>query len=108
MAFGALYPAYVKKVEARGRSRAELDAAICWLTGRNQTGLEQAVADGTSVRDFFEGAPAMNPARDLVTGVVCGVRVETLEDPLMRDVRILDKLVDEIAKGKAMTKVLRG
>ena len=107
MAFGTLYPAYLKKMEAKGRTRAELDEAIRWLTGYTQDGLERAMTDGTSVEAFFAEAPAMNPARTLVTGMICGERVETIEEQPKRDIRTLDKMIDELAKGKAIAKVLR-
>ena len=108
MAFGSVYPLYIEKAEKKGRSRDEVDEVIRWLTGYSQEGLEQAIAAGTSFADFFARAPAMNPARPLITGVVCGVRVEEIEEQPMREIRTLDKLVDELAKGKAMGKVLRG
>ena len=91
-----------------GRSKAEVDAIISWLTGYSADGLAAALASGTDFATFFGEAPAMNPARNLVTGTICGVRVEAVEDPLMRDIRILDKLVDELAKGRKMEKILRG
>ncbi len=108
MSFARIYPAYVTKVERKARSKAELDEVICWLTGYDAPGLAAALVDGRSVESFFAQAPKMNPDRALITGTVCGVRVEQVEDPLMRDIRYLDKLVDELAKGKAMEKVLRG
>ena len=106
-AFAKVYPMYVQKAERKGRSREEVDAAIRWLTGYTQAGLERQLAREADFTAFFAEAPAMNPRRELVTGVVCGVRVEELDDPLMRQIRILDKLVDELAKGKALEKVLR-
>lgn len=107
MPFASVYPAYVNKVERKGRSRAELDRVIAWLTGYEEAGLQAQLAQGVSVQDFFAQAPALNPKREQVTGVVCGVRVETVDDPLMRLVRQLDKLVDELAKGRALDRVLR-
>lgn len=107
MAFARVYPMYVQKAERKGRSREEVDAAIRWLTGYTQAGLERQLAREADFTTFFAEAPAMNPRREFVTGVVCGVRVEEVEDPLMRQIRILDKLVDELAKGKALEKVLR-
>jgi hypothetical protein len=107
MAFGAVYPHYVRKAEAKGRSKAEVDEIIRWLTGYSQAQLEAAIAAGTDFTTFFARAPAMNPARSLVTGVICGDRVEAIEEPLKREMRILDKLIDELAKGKAMAKILR-
>jgi len=108
MAFAKVYPAYVAKAEKKGRTRAEVDALIRWQTGYTQAGLETQIARGVDFETFYAEAPAMNPARALITGVVCGVRVEEVEDPLMREIRYLDKLVDELARGKAMGKILRG
>lgn len=102
----SVYPHYVTKVERKGRTVAELDEAICWLTGFNEAELRQHLADGTTFEDFF-GAARLNPNASLITGTVCGVRVEDVPDPLMQQIRYLDKLVDEIAKGRPMTKVLR-
>jgi hypothetical protein len=107
MAFADLYPAYVRKAEAKGRTRAEVDAVLRWLTGYGDEGLAAAMAARTSVEDFFANAPAMNPARSLVTGTICGERVETIAEQPKRDIRILDKMIGELAKGKAMEKVLR-
>ena len=98
---------YVAKVENKGRTRAEVDQVIRWLTGYSQDQLEALLADGTTFEAFFDQAPAMNPNRFLITGLICGHRVEEIEDPFMRELRHLDKLVDEVAKGKAMEKVLR-
>ncbi|HEV7352318.1 MAG TPA: DUF2200 domain-containing protein [Brevundimonas sp.] len=98
---------YVNKVERKGRTRAQVDEVIRWLTGYSQPQLEALLADGTTFQDFFDRAPAMNPNRFLITGLICGHRVEDIEDPFMREVRHLDKLVDEVARGKAMEKVLR-
>lgn len=98
---------YVAKAERKGRTRAEVDEAVRWLTGYSQAQLEALLADKTEFEIFFAEAPAMNPNRFLITGVICGHRVEEIEDPFMREVRHLDKLVDEIARGKAMEKVLR-
>ncbi|MFN3352605.1 MAG: DUF2200 domain-containing protein [Brevundimonas sp.] len=98
---------YVNKVEKKGRTRAEVDQVIRWLTGYSQAELDALLAEGTTFQDFFDRAPAMNPNRFLITGVICGHRVEEIDDPFMREVRHLDKLVDEVAKGKAMEKVLR-
>ena len=98
---------YVAKVEKKGRTRAEVDAVIRWLTGYSQDQLESLLKDRTDFETFFDRAPAMNPNRFLITGVICGHRVETIEDPFMRELRHLDKLVDEVSKGKAMEKVLR-
>lgn len=107
MPFADLYPSYVQKAERKGRTRAELDEVICWLTGYDQEGLQDRLEAGTDVATFFAEAPAMNPNTSLITGVVCGVRVEDIEDPQIQQVRWLDKLVDELAKGKAMEKILR-
>ncbi|RTL66648.1 MAG: DUF2200 domain-containing protein [Hyphomicrobiales bacterium] len=106
--FASLYPAYVAKAEKKRRSRAEVDEIIRWLTGYDHAGLAAEIAKETSLEDFFARAPKLNASRSLVTGVVCGVRVEEIEEPLMREIRILDKLIDELAKGKAMDKILRG
>jgi len=107
MSFASVYPAYVAKAEKKGRAKAEVDEAIRWLTGYTQKALEAQIAKKTSFEDFFTKAPKLNPARNQITGVVCGVRVEEIEEPLMQNIRYLDKLVDEIAKGRPMTKVLR-
>jgi len=103
----SVYPLYLAKAERKGRSKAEVDEIIRWLTGYSQAGLEAALTSKASVEDFFARAPHMNPARALITGTICGVRVETIEEPLMQEIRYLDKLVDELAKGKAMEKILR-
>ena len=105
--FGKVYPMYVQKVERKGRTKAELDQVIQWLTGYDAAGLRKQVAAGNDFATFFAQAPAMNDKRSLITGVVCGVRVEDIEDPVMQQVRQLDKLVDELAKGKALEKILR-
>jgi hypothetical protein len=106
-AFAAVYPMYVQKVERKGRTKEELDRVICWLTGYDQAGLQRQIEQRTDFETFFATAPAMHPGRALIKGVVCGVRVEEVEDPLMQKIRQLDKLVDELAKGKAIEKVLR-
>ena len=105
--FASVYPLYVAKAERKGRSQAEVDAIIGWLTGYDAAGLQAVLDDRADFRRFFAEAPCPNPAREAVTGVVCGVRVETVEDPLMREIRVLDKLIDELARGKAMAKILR-
>jgi hypothetical protein len=102
----AVYPHYLTKVEKKGRTKAELDEVIQWLTGLDQSALDSRLAAGTTFEEFFAEAP-LNPRSSLITGLVCGVRVENVEDPLMQKIRYLDKLVDELAKGKAMDKVLR-
>lgn len=103
----SVYPLYVAKVTKKGRTQAELDQVICWLTGFDQAGLAAQLASGATFEQFFAEAQ-VNPNATLITGVICGVRVENIDDPLMRKIRYLDKLVDELAKGKAMSKVLRG
>ncbi|HUR24977.1 MAG TPA: DUF2200 domain-containing protein [Candidatus Thermoplasmatota archaeon] len=105
--FGKVYPLYVQKVERKGRTKAELDAVICWLTGYDAAGLRKQEATVNDFTTFFAQAPALNPRRMLVTGVVCGVRVEDIDDPVTQQVRQLDKLVDELAKGRPLAKVLR-
>ncbi len=107
IAVASVYPHYVAKAKKKGRTKAEVDEIIRWLTGHSQASLDAALTDGTNFEDFFAQAPTLNPARSAVTGVICGVRVETIDDPLMREIRILDKLIDELAKGKAMEKILR-
>lgn len=106
--FASVYPHYVAKAEKKGRTKAEVDEIIRWLTGYSQAGLEARIAERTDFETFFAAAPAMNPSRSLITGTVCGVRVEEVEEPLMREIRYLDKLIDELAKGKKMEKILRG
>jgi len=103
----SVYPHYVAKAEKKGRTKAEVDRIICWLTGHSQESLDARLADNTNFEDFFAGAPRLNPARALITGAVCGIRVEDIEDPLMREIRYLDKLIDELAKGRKMEKILR-
>ena len=103
----SVYPLYIAKVERKGRSAVEVDAILCWLTGHDPATLARALADGVTFRDFFDRAPRLNPARERVKGVVCGVRVEALKPGTMREIRILDKMVDELARGKAMAKILR-
>jgi hypothetical protein len=107
MIFASVYPLYVDKVEKKGRSKAEVDQIIHWLTGYDQTGLAEQLEKQTNFEEFFAQAPAMNPLRALVKGVICGVRVEEIEEPLMKEVRYLDKLIDELARGKKMDKILR-
>jgi hypothetical protein len=104
--FASVYPLYVEKVEKKGRTKVELDAVICWLTGYDGAELERHIAASTTLADFFAGARP-NPNAGLITGVICGVRVEAIEDPLMQQIRYLDKLVDELAKDRALEKVLR-
>lgn len=105
--FASVYPHYVTKAEKKGRTKAEVDEVIRWLTGYSQKRLESQLDKQTDFETFFAKAPKMNPNRSLITGVVCGVRVEDIEEPTMREIRYLDKLVDELAKGKAMDKIQR-
>jgi hypothetical protein len=104
----SVYPHYIAKAEKKGRTRAEVDEIIRWLTGYSQKALDDQLAKQTSFEDFFAQAPRMNPLRLLVTGVICGVRVEEIQESTMREIRYLDKLVDELARGKAMAKILHG
>ncbi len=105
--FASIYPHYLAKAERKGRSKVELDEIIHWLTGYDDAGLARALDDNRDFETFFTEAPCMNPARALIKGAVCGVRVEEIAEPVMREIRYLDKLVDELAKGKAMEKILR-
>ncbi len=107
MKFGSIYPLYVQKVERKNRTKDEVDQVICWLTGYDKAGLQKQIKSGVDLETFFSQAPAMNPNTSLIKGVVCGVRVEDVPDPLMRKIRCMDKLIDELAKGKAMEKILR-
>jgi len=105
--FAAVYPHYITKAERKGRTKAEVDAIVCWLTGYSQRELNAKLKKQTGFETFCKDAPRMNPARTQIKGVVCGIRVEEIQDPTMREIRYLDKLVDELAKGKAMEKILR-
>ena len=105
--FSSLYPLYVRKAEAKQRSKAEVDQVIRWLTGYSEAGLQQQIDGDNDLEAFFAQAPAFNPNASLIKGVVCGVRVEEVEHPLMQKIRYLDKLIDELAKGKALEKILR-
>lgn len=105
--FSKVYPLYIKKAEAKGRTKEELDQIIFWLTGYDEAGLRRQLELDTNFADFFSQAPAFHPNAALIKGVVCGIRVENIEDPLMQKLRYLDKLIDELAKGKAMDKILR-
>jgi hypothetical protein len=105
--FASVYPLYVAKAEKKGRKKSEVDAVICWLTGYSQQELEGQLEKQTDFETFFKDAPRLNPDRALIKGTVCGVRVEEIEEPTMREIRYLDKLVDELAKGRPMEKVLR-
>jgi len=107
MKFANVYPLYVQKAERKNRTKEEVDQIICWLTGYDQTGLQQQIKKENDFGTFFAQAPAFNSNSSLIKGVVCGVRVEEIEDPLMQKIRYLDKLIDELAKGKAMEKILR-
>jgi hypothetical protein len=103
----SVYPHYITKAEKKGRTKAEVDQIIRWLTGYTQAKLDAHLQRRTTFEDFFASAPKLNPSRSLITGVICGVRIEEIEDPLMRELRYLDKLIDELAKGRPMEKILR-
>jgi len=105
--FASVYPHYVKKAETKGRTKEELDEVIHWLTGYTQKGLEKVIKNRVDLRTFFDKAPKFNPNASLIRGVVCGIRVEDIEDPLMQKIRYMDKLIDELAKGKKMEKIFR-
>ena len=107
MSFSSVYPAYVAKAEKKGRTRAEVDEVIRWLTGYDQAGLDAQLEKQTDFETFLADAPNLNPSRALITGKVCGVQVEAIEEPTMREIRYLDKLIDELAKGRPMEKILR-
>jgi hypothetical protein len=107
MSVARVYPLYIAKVEKKGRTKAELDEIICWLTGYSQKELASQLEKQTNFETFFAQAPKMNPSRNLIKGLICGVRVEDIKEPTMREIRYLDKLVDELAHGKAMEKILR-
>lgn len=103
----SVYPLYVAKAEKKGRTKSEVDTIICWLTGYTQKALEKQLKQQLDFETFFQNAPALNPSRRLIKGVICGVRLEEIQEPTMREIRHLDKLIDELAKGKAMDKILR-
>ena len=105
--FANVYPYYVAKAEKKGRTKSELDALICWLTGYSQKELEGQLKKQKDFETFFQEAPNLNPSRTLIKGVICGVRVEDIQEPMMREIRYLDKLIDELAKGKPMARILR-
>ena len=105
--FSSVYPLYVQKAERKGRTKAEVDRVISWLTGYDQKGLREQITRQTDFETFFAEAPALHPDSALITGVVCGVRIEDIDDPLMRKIRYMDKLIDELAKGRPMEKILR-
>lgn len=107
IAVARVYPYYIEKAKKKGRTKAEVDAIICWLTGYSARQLESQLKKQKDFESFFNEAPRLNPARNLIKGAICGIRVEEIEDPLMREIRYLDKLIDELAKGKAMEKILR-
>lgn len=107
MSFASVYPHYIQKAEKKGRTKEEVDEIIRWLTGYSQEALEAQLEKKVDFETFFMEAPKMNPARSLIKGVICGVRLEDIEEPIMREIRYLDKLIDELAKGKAMEKILR-
>nr|WP_308629126.1 DUF2200 domain-containing protein [uncultured Eisenbergiella sp.] len=107
MTFSSVYPMYIQKVEKKGRAKEELDTVVCWLTGYDDSGLQAQIEKEVDFETFFAEAPQINPNAHKITGVICGVRVENIEDPLMQKIRCLDKLVDELAKGKPMEKVLK-
>jgi hypothetical protein len=107
MSFGSVYPLYVKKAERKGRTKREVDAIIAWMTGYEGESLQSVIDDGTDFETFFARAPRMNPDVSKVTGMICGYRVEEIEDTVMRNVRCLDKLIDELARGRTMDKILR-
>lgn len=107
MSFARVYPLYITKAERKGRTKTEVDEIVRWLTGYSQTGLETQIKKQTDFETFFAKAPQLNPLRSSIKGVICGVRLEEIEDPLMREIRYLDKLIDELAKGRAMEKILR-
>ena len=106
--FASVYPLYVAKAEKKGRTSEEVDQVIAWLTGYDEAGLQRVLADGTDLETFFAQAPRINPDASLIRGVICGYRVEDIEDPLMQKIRYLDKLVDELARGRKMSSILRG
>ncbi len=106
--FSSVYPLYIAKAQRKNRTKNEVDEIICWLTGYSRDELALQLESGTDFEAFFSKAPALNPSRLLIKGVVCGVRVEDIDDPVMREIRYLDKLIDELSKGKAMDKILRG
>ena len=106
--FGSVYVHYVAKAERKGRTKADVDRIITWLTGYDQETLRTRIDEKVDFRSFFGEAPRLNPSRSLITGSICGVRLEEIEEPLMREIRYLDRLVDELARGKAMEKILRG
>ncbi|WP_028047268.1 DUF2200 domain-containing protein [Cellulomonas sp. URHE0023] len=108
MSFASIYPLYLAKVERKGHTKDEVDEVITWLTGYDEVSMEKAIANEVTLEDFFAEAPGLNPNTPLITGLICGIRVEEIEDPLMQQIRYMDKLVDEVARGKKMSSILRG
>jgi hypothetical protein len=107
MSFSSVYPLYIQKAEKKGRTKDDVDTIICWLTGYTRDQLDEHVKNETTIETFIRQSPSPNPARSKITGSVCGVRLDQIEDPIMKEIRYLDKLIDELAKGKAMEKILR-
>lgn len=107
MPFARVYPLYIAKVERKGRTKSEVDEIIVWLTGYTQNELETHIKDETDFETFFTKAPSLNPSRKLITGLICGVRVEDIQEPIMQEIRYLDKMIDELSKGKSIEKILR-
>lgn len=107
MSFARIYPLYIAKAERKGRTKAEVNQIITWLTGYSQADLQAQLSKETNLENFFAKAPKLNPARNLIKGIICGVRIEEIEEPTMREIRYLDKLIDELAKGREMEKILR-
>lgn len=107
ISFASVYPHYVAKAEKKGRTKAEVDRIVFWLTGYDEDGFKAILSDGTDFETFFAKAPRLNPSRALIKGLVCGVRVEEIDEPVMQNIRYLDKLIDELARGKTMDKILR-
>jgi hypothetical protein len=107
ISFASVYPLYITKAENKGRTKSEVDEIICWLTGYSQETLETQLEKQINLETFFTEAPRLNPSRRLITGVICGIRVEDIKEPTMQEIRYLDKLIDELAKGRAMEKILR-
>jgi hypothetical protein len=107
MPFASVYPHYINKAEKKGRTKAEVDEVVCWLTGYSKKSLQEQIDKKTSMESFFAGAPQLHPNASMITGMICGYRIEDIQDPLMKKIRYMDKLVDELAKGKKMEKILR-
>lgn len=107
ISFASVYPLYIEKAQKKGRTKAEVDEVICWLTGYSQKQLQAQIDKKVDLETFYTKAPKLNPSRSLITGLICGIRVEEIKEPLMQEIRYLDKLIDELAKGKVMEKILR-